>query len=66
VTQFRGTGTRQIGNLSIYRNEYVPGKPDIGGTFKVQRIPGPVRREIQTNFIYVETPDPSEDLTPPL
>ncbi len=41
--------------MDIY--EYVPTKPDIGGTFKVQRLPGPLLREIQTNFIYVEVPE---------
>ncbi|MBX3395392.1 MAG: hypothetical protein KF841_08485 [Phycisphaerae bacterium] len=40
--------------MDIY--EYVPTRPDIGGTFQVQRIPGPLLREIQTNFIYVEIP----------
>lgn len=37
---------------------YVPGAPDIGGTFRVQRIPGPVLRDIQANFIFVEDPAP--------
>lgn len=43
--------------LDIYI--YVPGAPDIGNTFKVTRIPGPVLRDIQANFIHVEESEPS-------
>ncbi len=56
----RGTAGDFVG---IY--EYVPTTPDIGGTFKVERRPGPVLRAIEAGYVYVPV-DPRDLVPQPL